>query len=531
MADKLSGGGKYNIRSEIDEMRKIFNFAPLDNAVKLNSNLLGSEDMIFKNIHYIHALASFLQARKIDIADPKKISDSVLTEARAYAYNEALKATFNDANAIAKILNNAANKNPILNVFIESNLPFKKTPINILKRGIEYSPIGFMTTAVKLISDVKTGTVKPAEIVDGFASAVTGTGLMLLGMFLSNIGAAQGSGGGDDKESWFRRLCGEQEYSIKLGNVSYTFDWMAPVSIPFFIGVELAGALAQDDNTSILGRISNVGANALEPILELSMLSGIQNTISSVKNANGSEQVAALMGSAVGGYASQMLPTVGGKLARTIDGTRRKNYIDKTSPVPEFAQSLWNTALSKIPFASSARPAYIDPWGEEEKDENAALRAASNFLSPGYASRETNDSINKELLRIKKQTGENRVLIDVAKTHFAVNGTEKYLSAQEYRKYAQTRGRLARKYVEEFINGSSYKDLTDEERADVIGSIYSYSNAVAKTKVSDYDITKSYKKAAEYDEIGELVTYYISLAVDDKETRQQIRQYLNENNY
>lgn len=70
------------------------------------------------------------------------MSQEFLDRAMAYAVREAQKATYRDASALASTLSRAAGSNKTLNLVIEGVLPFKKTPINILKRGVEYSPAG-----------------------------------------------------------------------------------------------------------------------------------------------------------------------------------------------------------------------------------------------------------------------------------------------------------------------------------------------------------------------------------------------------
>lgn len=124
------------------------------------------------------------------------------------------------------------------------------TPINILKRGIEYSPIGLLKTISKGALDLKKGNISASQFIDGLSSGMTGTGLMVLGMLLSSLGIAIG-GFGDDEDSWFRQLNGEQEYSLQFGDTSYTIDWAAPACIPFFIGVELQKMLSGENDIAI----------------------------------------------------------------------------------------------------------------------------------------------------------------------------------------------------------------------------------------------------------------------------------------
>ena len=127
--------------------------------------------------------------------------------------------------------------------------------------------------------------------------------------------------------------------------------------------------------------------------------------------------------------------------------------------------------------------------------------------------------MSKELLRLSKEVKSEDVNVfpKTAQKSFEVNGKTKYLTAKEYTKYAKAKGRYSYDYVSEFVNSSEYKKLTDEERAKVISNLYKYANAKAKTEVSDYDITKSFKTVSQWDKRGKSpVIYYIGRVLAEK---------------
>lgn len=511
----LKSGGKFNIETKISENQRIFKNNTLEFVRVGNGNLLEAEDLIFKNIHYKHALAGFLQARGANL---NNIDESLLWEARAYAVQEAMKATFNDANSISTALSAAANKNKALNIAINGILPFKKTPINVVRRGVEYSPIGLLKTVVKGSYDLKQGKITASEYIDGLGAGISGTVVFAFGALLSSLGWVTG-GFGDDDEDKFKQLNGEQEYALQLFGKSYTIDWAAPACIPFFIGVETVNALREDNDDFKLSDITDAMWNSLEPVINLSMLSGVQSMIESVKYAAEDKSVISLAGNIAKSYFSQGLPTVLGKTARTLDSKRRSNYIDKNSQLSEFSQSAINTAKSKIPGLEATRPEYINAWGQAESNGNIAERIFGNFVSPGYYSDIEYSEMSKELLRlsIEVKSEDVNVFPKTAQKSFEVNGKTKYLTAEEYTKYAKAKGRYSYDYVSEFVNSSEYKKLTDEERAKVISNLYKYANAKAKTEVSDYDITKSFKTVSQWDKRGKSpVIYYIGSVLAEK---------------
>ena len=512
----LLKGQKYDERSQLYEMRRTFKNNALEFLTSFNGDLLEAEDLLFKNRHYIHALGSFLQARKADL---NNVSESLLFEARSYAVKEAQKATFNDESAIANYLKSITRIKgsdtkalKVAKIAIDGVIPFKRTPVNIIRRGIEYSPIGLGKALTAGLYDVKKGKISISEFADGLAAGLTGTGIFAIGLLLSGLGYVNG-GFGDDDEDKFKKLNGEQEYSVRVFGKSYTIDWAAPACIPFFIGVETANSFMDGDGVK-LSDFTGALWNSLEPVTNLSMLSGIQNTISAAKYSSASETLASIGEDIALSYAMQGIPSLAGSISRTIDPTQRSWHTDKNSSISKFGQEAINNIESKIPGVSYFQAPSIDQWGRIKKRGKLAERLTENFLSPGYYSDIEYDDVNSELKRIIEKTGDTKVVPKKAPTSFNVNKKQKFLTAKEYTTFAAAKGQMSFDYVKEFIETPAYKKLTDEQRIEVISGLYEYAGAKAKTTVSDYDLMKSYKTVTNLERNGtSAVYYYISRAL------------------
>lgn len=520
----LQGTGQLDAKGQIAQMQRTFETEWLEKITKGNSNLLESEDMLFKSTHYKIALAGYLQAQGVDL---KSIDSKTLDKAREYAVKEAKKATFQDASFIAEMLNKsfripkgskwegnrgAEAASLIARFAVEGILPFKRTPINIIKRGIEYSPAGLAKACTLGIYDVVKGKITVSEFCDGLAAGLTGTGIMLIGMWLNSLGLING-GFGDDEEDKFKQLNGEQEYSVKILGKSYSIDWAAPACLPLFIGTELMQELSRDGLQ--IRDIGDVVWNTLEPITNLSMLSGIQGLIDAVKYEDGSKTIATMAGDMATSFAMQFVPSAFGALARTVDPTQRTWYTDKNSQFDEFLQGAGNNLASKIPGLSYIQAASIDAWGRERSRGGTVERIAENFVSPGYFTEIDYDNTAKELERLYKSTGEN-VFPKVATKSFEVDSKTKHLTAKEWEKYAKTKGQQSYAYIHEFTESKAYEGLTDGERAKVITNLYKLANAKAKAEVSDYDLDKQFKSVTRYEKNGgSAVTYYIYRALSD----------------
>ena len=504
-------GGKYsdlgNANQYIEEGRQIFRFKPLDAARKGNSKALDMEDVWFSKPHYAFALASYCKAHNISESEIAK-GGKALNKARAYAVLEAQKATYRDTNALSQTISGfgrgtKAGKNPVkkgVSLILEGILPFRKTPANILARGIEYSPIGLMNGIKQAVFDVKKGTKTGAEAIDSISAGLTGTGLLALGCYLAAQGLIRGHGSGDDDENEFEELMGHQAYALELpGGTSVTLDWLAPEALPFFVGVNLyeqTGGEAENVNmATILGAVSTVS----EPMLEMSCLQSLNDLFDSVGYAasEGLSGLPSALSSAVTSYLTQALPTILGQAERTGEDKRYSTYTEKNAFLTGDMQYTIGKASARIPGWDFQQIPYIDAWGRTEATGDTGARAFNNFANPSYVSEIDTSDMEEELLQLYKQTGEAGVLPSRAAKYFQVDGERKNLTAEEYVEYATRKGQTSYELLTELMDSRQYRSMSDEEKVKAIKEAYDYANQMAKAAISDYETESWVQKAAE----------------------------------
>ena len=485
MQSVVAQSGKYNMIDELQEKRQILRPKALDKLSRLNTNALEGEDAVFLKRAYVSAMAQFLAARNADVSalmDDSVESARLLNAARQYATLEAQKATYRDFSATASALNKLK-KVPVIGTLLDGVLPFTKTPINILKRGVEYSPLGLMKAISVDMIRMAQGKITAAQAIDNIAAGMSGTMVAALGLLLAHLGIAKGAEDDDDKQSEFDALKGQQKYSLEIGNYSYTIDWMAPVSLPFFVGVELYKQVTNDGETELSpDALYQFAMSVAEPIMSLSMLDGLNTVLSADDYVEGPAKIATLATTAAGSYAGQGLPTIMGQLARTIDGTRHSTYVDKNSKIPADLQYFWQASVqSKIPGYLSQKMDYVDEWGRKDYgEESVLLRAVENFLSPGYLSQIYTTATDDELQRLADVTGDTSVLPTKAAKYFTANGVKKNLTAEEYEAMQIDRGQTSFSLMTKLINDRRYQRLTDAEKAKAVSYIYDYAGNVAK---------------------------------------------------
>lgn len=499
--DMIQGGGKYDENAtEVEKYRRIFRNGILEWARKTNTKLLNIGDVVFSKPVYTKALASFLKANSISaeqFAAAVENNDPIVLKGRKYAIEQAQKATFRDANWLSEKLTKMRFKGDdkltkIANtVLVEGNLPFKKTPANVLVRGLEYSPAGLAKSLVDLTYGVKTGKVTAAQAIDNFTAGMTGSAIAAIGWALAKNMMVTG-GIGDDEEDKFRLMRGEQGYAFVIGDKSYTIDWLAPAALPFFVGVELYN-LKADGDLSDAQAVEEALKRLSEPMLELSMLQSLNDAFDAIEYSD--NKLVAFIASGATNYLSQFIPTFGGQVERAfLEDKRQTFYADRESSLDSDTQYLLYQAANKIPIPRVEYGAidYIDAWGRTESTGSTGERVVENFFSPGYLSEDRSTSVDDELQRLYDAGyGDSYDILpsrpnsstQIKWTDKDGNAHTEYLSAEEYVLYATTRGQTSLELLTEFMESDAYEKMTDKERAAYVDRVYKYATEIAKDTV------------------------------------------------
>ncbi len=522
--EQALGGGKYtdlqNANKYIEEGRTIFQPGKitrnipgaklvakgLETARKANGTALDTEDVWFSRPHYAVALAQYCKANGITAEQVAAGRVDKLEKGRAYAIREAQKATYRDTNMLSNLFSRRFREDgeykaaaKLANTVMEGILPFRKTPANILARGIEYSPIGLMNGIKKAALDVQNGRSTAAEAIDSISVGLTGTGILALGAYLAAQGFLRGAGGGDDKERKFDELQGHQAYSMELPDgSSVSLDWLAPEVLPMFVGVNLYEQTTQQNEDVTMDAILSAVGNVTAPLLEMSCLQSLNDVFDAVgyASSNDMDGLSSALASAATSYITQAFPTVFGQIERTAEDQRMTTYTEKNGFLTADMQYTLGKISGKTPGEYQQIP-YIDAWGRTENTGNVGERAFNNFLNPAYTSTVDSSSMEQELQRLYDATGEAGVFPSRAEKKITVDGVDKYLTAEEYVTYAALKGQKSYELLHDLTASTAYQKLSEEEKVKAVKDVYDLANKTAKAAVSDYEMDSWMQKAAE----------------------------------
>lgn len=506
--------GRWNMDTGLQAARNTYT-TPVGRAIgrlsDINGGALEAEDNFFLRSAFGNSMASFLKARGYDssIFDAtNEHSRAVLRQAAAQALEDAREATFHEDNFLSTAFRNFSNDTrrhgpagQLAYAVTEGILPFKKTPINIAKNALEYNPVG---GAVEAIYRGATGQ-GATRVMDAAAKGVTGTAILGAGYLLAKNGMLTGGASGDDRADNYNEMLGDQNYAVKIpGKGTYTLDWASPASVPLLIGAQIAKD-QEDGGEFNLTQTLDQFRQITQPILDTTMLQGLNDTLNSVSYADSNDKLATLGTSALGSFANQFVPTALGQVARTVDDTRRSSYGGGDTKTERDIGYNIRKMENKIPGLSMANEPYIDQWGREEAsldgtDDSAGgtfLRGAYNMLSPGYVSSENITPVDEYLQGLYGGTNDSYVLPEKASSKITVDSKDYYMTPQEKTEYAKTSGQTAYDIIDSLRQNDMFLKMPEDQQSALVQEAYSVAKTVGGVAAVGDGVSGTNSKAYE----------------------------------
>lgn len=440
------------------------------------------------------------------------------------AHQEALSRTWNDNNNYTRfVLNARAGLNKLVSFrgygLGDVLIPFAKTPANLTKAIVDYSPAGLVSTINKGINLKKSLTngqytaTMQHEFVQNLGKATAGTMLYILGIALAKAGITSGDSDDDkDTANFLKNTLGISSYSIKIGGKSFTYDWAQPLAAPLSITANIVNKKYQNkDDKELLSLIIDSLDTGGSILLEQSFLQSINDVL------NDNDGVAHGIIKEVLELPARAVPTFSKQIADLVDGTQRTSF-EYGKPI----QSAVNSIKAKIPFVSKTLNPAVDTMGREIQKYGGKNNIFNVFLNPANVSTENISESAEEIYRLYKETGETDVMPRVAPYYINQKGEKIMMTGKDRVEYQKISGEIIEDNIKKLINNVSYSNMSDSDKANVVKDIVNYSYNIAKKDVLGLELSNTYQKAYEYSEIGDIGDYYTfkeSIDNTDKDTK------------
>lgn len=358
-------------------------------------------------------------------------AETLMSKANEYSIIEAQEAVFHQASGTAEIINKFKQKGPLQALFANAVMPFAKTPINIAKNSVTYSPIGLMKGVYEMTKGVQSGRCTADQAIRHLSKGMTGSSIMVLGAYLFSQGILNGTTGDDDKDS-FEESRGKQSYSLNLPKGTYSLSWLSVANVPLFTGVTAMKIMEEKgfSTTDALDAVTSIA----DPFVNASFMSGLVSTLKQLGGSTNyddkdSEAVRKLGTNILKTYITQFFPSAGKHINTVLNQYKKSTYDD--NPIGQ----ILNSAQTAIPFMAANLQNQVDVYGNDVENvggDNPILRALYTYLSIGtykpydktYG--KEGDSYTNKLEKIAEKSGDSNVLPYVSSS---IQGTK--MNAEE----------------------------------------------------------------------------------------------------
>lgn len=451
------------------------------------------------------------------------MTDAQQKAATEWAMQRAKIATFRDDSAISdrlikwKQATEAKGKTPVgkagyraLNLGMESVLPFVKTPVNIMRRGMDYSPIGLFRGVADAVA------AKDAESfmqgIHFMSTGLTGTGVAALGWWAASHDWVTVEAGDVSGDAFYDRDMGYQDYSLKvhvLGNdYSASLDWMAPMQFAFFQGASVYNEKSEGKGWDT-EKFMKVLEASVNPMLEMSFMSSAKDTVESFfqrayRDDSGSEASWAeaagrtLLGSLPQGWLGSFVPQMVSQTAGFTDDKFRDTSSTREDELAKSWEAWGRQMKNKIPGLRESLNPKLNRKGEDVTNvgHNTLTKFVNAFANPSNIKKINLDKYDQEIIDIYSEMDDD----DQSKRFFLLNFTgnpsydlkgenlgkgqnDRRMTYEERYDYMRKKRKTQWDSVKKMVDAKSYKDMTNKMKADEIKDYHYISTVKADRAV------------------------------------------------
>lgn len=370
-------------------------------------------------------------------------------------------------------------------------IKYPKTPANILSRGLDYSPAGFVKGIYEGIRPFMTGQpFNQKQFVENLSRAMVGTGLISAGYILAKNGIISGKNDKDYDISSVKRTTGQGAFKLNVsalarffqsggqkqddqnGDTLVSYDWAQPTSIQVAMGANSALGGNAEDMASIASDNLQAGVDTLTG---QSMVKNLMDYAGGIKDKGfvGATQDMAL------NSATGFIPSVVRQTANVFDPLQRSTYAETPAGVAI------NKAKATIPFVRNTLEPKLDVFGKEMPNyEGSGLRRLFDiFVNPAFVTKIQENPAAKEVIDIYQRSGLTTQAPRVADSKIKINGQDVKVSPRQYTEYQRYIGTKTDETFNALMNDPLFRKSSDEEKAKLLQGILTDINSAAKIEL------------------------------------------------
>ena len=431
---------------------------------------LRAPDRAFYKAAYDGSLYQQMKAAKVTEA-----TDAM----KEVAHYDALYRTFQDDSVVARMfvgLKRALNLKKEFGVG-DILIKYPKTPGNLLARGIEYSPVGFVNSVLEMAKPLAGREFNQKAFVESLSRAITGTGTLIgTGALLHKLGIITGKKDPDVDVRGIQRTTGLGQYKINVsglkrfvfggfnaelaklqeGDKLISYDWFQPQAIGLSIGANI------DDGEGVTGSV----AQSIQAISEGINTLAEQPLISGLTKVTKASSFSDIIGNVLEGVPSSFVPTVLSQINQLIDNTQRNSYD------PSSLNYAKNMAKAKIPGLAQTLPPSVSVLGEDlERYQGESNNLFNVFFNPAFISSFKPTPAAQMVLDIMSETGEKTQFPRSVSFTQTINGQRIKISPTQLNALQHYVGTITKELFDSFANDPNFQELPVSEKVNYLQNI------------------------------------------------------------
>lgn len=491
---------------------------------------LGVPDRVFYQTSYLKSIGNQIEQHRAEMNLSDDAVIEVTEEMQLQAHEDALRDIYANDNFLSTALGMIrTGMNKIAPLLGDTGLKFIKAPVNLLFRGMEYTPFGLLRTAKKIYDVSKANendlSGMQRELMKNISRVVTGTSTIAgIGFTLFTQGILTGAGSegveGEEEErsrfipyainlSALKRWMfgGFKKQTIEDGDVLIGSSIVEPAGIALAMGARTAELLEKNKDLPLAEKLILLMSAGMRQAEDQPYAYGFKKMSRSVLNAYSDKRkvdsvfIAGLV--AYAGLVSQsFVPALVRQGADALDPKYRAYYSGNK------VETIIKGIQARVPGLSFLLTPKKDILGKDvekyyKKEIDMSLKGALNlflrfgdsFLNPAYTRTARKDPFLTEVLMpLYKATDVKGVVPKSVKTYIRVNDETIKLSADDIQKWQETHAKLYLHLAHKYINKPSVQRQNINRVASNLGAIQEDVGIITKEYLFGHKIKKPSKR-------------------------------------
>lgn len=488
LEDALKGVDTSKTGTQFDLGGKTFRDPILGTLEKIMNIELKAPDRAFYRAAFDESLQNQIRLNQINKTDVP------MEQMIELAHKDGLYRTFQDESAVSRMfsgLKKALNLNREFGLG-DVVLKYPKTPGNLIQRGIDYSPAGFINTVSKMADPLFGRQFDQKSFVESFGRAITGTaGLITTGAILNKLGIITGKPEKDKDISATQRAMGMGQYKINVsalkrfvttgfspdsakpqqGDTLVSYDWVQPFAIGISMGANISENNGKVNKGSLVDTLLGSLQSGIETLAEQPLVKGVRQIF------QGYSPVEAFVDT-VKGIPASFVPSIVSQTNQATDNVSRETYS------PSVVEESINLAKARIPGLSQTLPKRYTVFGEEmQRYQDGSNSLFNVFLNPAFVTKLDETPGGKEVIDIYERSGETQQAPRLVSKSVTINGQKIKLNGEQISQYQQYVGERTKEIFDNLAQDKRFMSLDDASKSKILANVLTDINNAAKVEL------------------------------------------------